>query len=93
MAKRKKTGYAAEIVQLQSDREWLIRTTMLGLGYVRAALDDATDPVEKKLYMRHVAEIEMAIAGCRPDAEDVLKLLGKKVHDLQAELDAINGNP
>ncbi len=82
MAKRKKSPEGRELAQLESDREWLVRTTLIGMGYLKSALDNADDPTEQQLIRTHRAEMERAIDGCRPAAEDALQRLGKRVHGL-----------
>lgn len=94
MAKRRKSRPPADVAQLQSDREWLIRTTLIGLGYVTVALEaakEAGDAVAIKTAQRHVEEIERAIQSIRPAAEDVLRILGKRVSMLADVLRAYPG--
>lgn len=82
MAKRRKSPEAKAVAQLESDREWLIRTTLLGKGYIVKALEvakDSGDQTAMTLHARHLAEMDLAINGCRPAAEDVLRRLGDRV--------------
>ena len=91
MAKLRKRRPPPAIAELQSHREWLIRVVLIGQGYVKTALDKATDPTERALYARHNAEIDLAINVARPAAEDVLQLLGRRVAMLRATLEAYPG--
>ena len=89
MGKRRKSPEAKAAAQLESDREWLVRTTLLGKGYIVKAFEaakDAGDQTAMTLYARHLAEMDLAINGCRPAAECVLQRLGGKVADAEAKL-------
>lgn len=89
MAKRKKRAAEKTTEQLQSDREWLIRTTRIGMGYVGLALEKAKDAKDVEAvvhYSRHFAEMELALAATTPPANGVLQLLGGKVVVAEAKL-------
>jgi hypothetical protein len=88
MAKRRKNKAQRDLRQLESDREWLIKTNLIGIGYVRALLDGATHEGVRSAAKIHLAEMERAIEGCRPASEDALARLGAEVARLRAGVGA-----
>lgn len=88
MAKRKRSQTQRDIRQLESDREWLVKTTIIGVGYVKAAIEkaeEAGDRTALATYLRHKIEMDLALDGSRPAAEDVLQRLGAEVARLKEE--------
>lgn len=65
--------------ECEHHREALIRTTRIGLGYVRRVLDASRDEAQRVTAARHMAEMELVLDTAVPHAERVLQLLGEKV--------------